>query len=67
MQNAKRNVEKYYSVIGVLEEMDITLKVLENYIPRFFTGANQVYYGKYQYQFIFTLNTVFRYVISSFF
>lgn len=46
MQKAKRNVEKHYSVVGVLEEMDVTLKVLENYIPRFFTGASQVYYGK---------------------
>ncbi len=47
MQKAKQNVEKYYSVVGVLEEMDVTLKVLEKYIPRFFTGASQVYYGKY--------------------
>jgi len=44
MQRAKKNVEKHYSVVGVLEEMDVTLKVLENYIPKFFTGATQVYY-----------------------
>lgn len=46
MQKAKQNVEKHYSVVGVLEEMDVTLKVLEKYIPRFFTGASKVYYGK---------------------
>ncbi|ODM97953.1 Heparan sulfate 2-O-sulfotransferase pipe [Orchesella cincta] len=44
MQKAKRNVEKHYAVVGVLEEMDITLKVLENYIPRFFAGASHVYH-----------------------
>ena len=36
---AKNNVEKYYAVVGVLEEMDKSLEVLENYVPRFFKDA----------------------------
>ena len=46
MQRAKRNVEQHYSVVGVLEDMDITLQVLEGYIPRFFRNARQTYYGE---------------------
>ena len=46
MQQAKQHVEQHYAVVGVLEEMDITLQVLENYIPKFFKGATKVYYGK---------------------
>lgn len=45
MQRAKQNVEQHYAVVGVLEEMDVTLQVYEKYIPRFFTGATKVYYG----------------------
>ncbi|XP_004527068.1 heparan sulfate 2-O-sulfotransferase pipe isoform X3 [Ceratitis capitata] len=44
MQRAKRNVENYYSVIGTWEETNITLTVLEHYIPRFFAGATEAYY-----------------------
>jgi len=44
MQKAKQNVEKYYAVVGVLEEMNKTLAVLEAYIPRFFTGAAEIYH-----------------------
>lgn len=44
MQRAKANVERYYAVVGVLEEMNKTLAVLENYIPRFFEGATEIYH-----------------------
>ena len=37
------NVEKHYSVVGVLEEYEKTLKVLEHYLPRFFKGALDLY------------------------
>ena len=33
---AKRNVEKYFAVVGVLESLDKSLEVLEHYVPRFF-------------------------------
>ena len=47
MQRAKRNVEQHYAVVGILEEMDVTLQVLEKYVPKFFGGASKVYYGKF--------------------
>ena len=44
---AKENVEKHYAVVGVLEELNKTLTVLEHYVPRFFKGAKDVYWSKY--------------------
>lgn len=38
------NVEKYYPVVGVLEELNSTLAVLENKIPRFFKGIQEIYF-----------------------
>lgn len=54
MQRAKRVVEQQYAVVGVLEDMNSTLLALENYIPRFFSGALQLYWGErlsYRYYF----------------
>ena len=31
---AKRNVDMFYAVVGVLEDMPGTIKALEGYIPR---------------------------------
>lgn len=45
LERAKMAVEKHYAVVGVLEDVNTTLTVLENYIPRFFRGATDVYYG----------------------
>lgn len=47
LERAKLAVEKHYAVVGVLEDVNTTLTVLENYIPRFFRGAAQVYHGIY--------------------
>ncbi|CAD7083095.1 unnamed protein product [Hermetia illucens] len=44
MQIAKRTVEKEYAVVGSWEETNITLAVLEKYIPKFFRRASVVYY-----------------------
>ena len=46
MKKAMHNVEKSYAVVGVLEELNKTLTVLEHYIPRFFKGAKDLYYSK---------------------
>ncbi|XP_017072088.1 heparan sulfate 2-O-sulfotransferase pipe-like [Drosophila eugracilis] len=43
IQLAKRRVEKEYSVVGTWEERNITLTVLEKYIPRFFNHARFLY------------------------
>ena len=37
------NVEKYYSVVGIVEEMDLSLKVMEKYLPKFFVNATAIY------------------------
>lgn len=42
-QMAKFNLERSFSVVGVLERMDQTLAVLENYVPKFFAGVTQIY------------------------
>ena len=34
MKKAMYNVEKNYAVVGVLEDMNKTLTVLEHYVPR---------------------------------
>ena len=47
LRKAKENVEKHYAVVGVLEDLNKTLTVLEHYIPRFFKGAKDVYYSKF--------------------
>lgn len=46
LQRAKRVVEEQYAVVGVLEDMNSTLLAFEKYIPRFFTGALRMYWGK---------------------
>lgn len=43
MKRAIENVDKNYAVVGILEEMNMTLTVLEHYIPRFFKGAKELY------------------------
>ncbi|XP_050304742.1 uronyl 2-sulfotransferase-like [Anthonomus grandis grandis] len=43
LERAKKNVEKYYKVVGVLEELNVTLDALEVELPQFFRGARVVY------------------------
>ena len=51
MSIAKRNVEKYFAVVGVLELLDLSLEVLENYVPRFFQVRQTTKQEKYGGQF----------------
>jgi len=44
MERAKHAVESQYAVVGVLEDFNTTLSVFEKYIPRFFSGAADIYY-----------------------
>ncbi|XP_044753994.1 uronyl 2-sulfotransferase-like isoform X2 [Coccinella septempunctata] len=46
LQNAKKNVEKFYPVVGVLEELNMTVTALENKLPFFFQGSMQIYEEK---------------------
>lgn len=45
MQRAKRHVETKYAVVGSWEDTNVTLTVLEHYIPRFFAGAADEFYS----------------------
>ncbi|KAJ9583307.1 hypothetical protein L9F63_022348, partial [Diploptera punctata] len=46
LQRAKKAVERHYAVVGVLEDFNTTLTVLENYVPLFFEGASEVYWDE---------------------
>ncbi|CAD7083096.1 unnamed protein product [Hermetia illucens] len=46
LQKAKTIVEEEYAVVGTWEEPNITLSVLEHYVPMFFKGITEVYYNK---------------------
>ncbi|KAK8376691.1 hypothetical protein O3P69_009952 [Scylla paramamosain] len=48
LQKAKENVERNYAVVGVLEDLNTTLTVLEHYVPRFFKGAKDHYWNEVQ-------------------
>ena len=43
LAKAKENVERYYAVVGVLEQFDASLEVLEAYVPRYFAKAAATY------------------------
>ena len=40
---AKHNVDRYYAVVAVLEDIDKSLMVLEHFVPKFFTGVGEAY------------------------
>jgi dermatan/chondrotin sulfate uronyl 2-O-sulfotransferase UST len=44
LRQAKENVERYYSVVGVVEDMNKTLAVMERELPDIFSGASSLYY-----------------------
>lgn len=46
LEKAKRAVEQHYAVVGVLEDLNTTLTVFENYVPRFFEGASDIYWNE---------------------
>lgn len=47
LERAKRAVEEEYSVVGILEDLNTTLTVFENYVPKFFKNAKDVYWSNY--------------------
>ncbi|XP_023349650.1 uronyl 2-sulfotransferase [Eurytemora carolleeae] len=42
LQKAKYNIEHEYSVVGILENFNASLAVLEAFIPGFFAGASKI-------------------------
>lgn len=63
IQLAKDHVEREFAVVGSWEETNVTLTVLENYIPLFFSGATRVYYCNfsqfYRFHFIIKYYIIF--------
>ena len=45
LKKAKSNVEKFYPVVGVTEDMGQTIKVLEAKMPEMFAGAGNEYFN----------------------
>ena len=43
---AKYNAEMYYAVIGLLEDIETYLCVMEAYVPLFFKGALKLYFER---------------------
>ena len=43
LRKAIANVDKWYSVVGILEDMPSTLTVMENRLPLFFRGLSALY------------------------
>nr|CAD7267188.1 unnamed protein product [Timema shepardi] len=44
LSRAKANVDRYFPVVGVLEQLNETLAVLENKLPYFFKGVQSLYF-----------------------
>ena len=44
-----KNVERDYAVVGSWEDVNVTLTVLEHYVPSYFRGAHQLYYGNHKF------------------
>lgn len=45
LNQAMANLEKYFSVVGILEDMDATLNVLETKVPAYFKGVKNLYHN----------------------
>ena len=45
LKQAIENVERHYPVVGVLEDMDFTLRVMQAVLPRFFSGIHDKFGG----------------------
>lgn len=43
---AKQHVEEWYPVVGVLEDINATLSVLQHQLPEYFAGVVDLYYNE---------------------
>lgn len=44
LERARQNIERHFTVVGVLEDLDIALTLLEKRVPVFFRGATAIYH-----------------------
>ena len=45
---AVANVDQYYSVVGILELLPESMKVLESFVPSYFHGISEVYNDQFK-------------------
>lgn len=43
LNRAKANIDRWFPVVAVLERMTQSLRVLQHFLPKFFSGAPRVY------------------------
>ena len=60
----KHNVMHGYFFIGLLEEIELSLKFLELKMPQFLSGVLDVYRGPIGQQTTYTSSTAYNYTIS---
>lgn len=60
LEKAKQAVENDYAVVGVLEDLDTTFAVMEQYVPRFFKGVASIY----RCMFMFNVNDFYYYYMD---
>ena len=46
LNQAMRNIDAFYPVVGILEDMNSTLSVLQSRLPKFFRGIVKIYRDK---------------------
>ena len=42
VEKAKENIDKYFTFVGILEDLEGSLEVMENILPRYFKDAREV-------------------------
>ena len=40
---AKSNADKHFSVVGIVSDLKMSLRVMEGMLPRFFSGASRLF------------------------
>ena len=65
LEKIKNNILHKYYVIGLLEEMDLSLKLMELMIPNYFTGLFDAYKGPVGQKWTEKSATAFDYNISA--
>ena len=43
LQRAKYNVESYYSVVGIMQDLKRTVKLFQSYLPLFFQNVMEIF------------------------
>ena len=43
LQRAKYNVESYYSVVGIMQDLKRTVKLFQSYLPLFFENVMEIF------------------------